>query len=450
MIHVDEFNYKYLPYSGRRYIVSRTGRIFTREGVELQTLFTNDSLQVELTWLDGTKNYIVGMLVLVTFANIYLPDHLLTMLLPLHLDEDPLNNNLTNLDYRFKGGLLPYEKEEGFYYVPGYTKYVINAEGILITAATGKIKTWTREKPDLTRNSKGGYYYTRVVITPGVNSVLLRHRALCLTFKPISETKDIYLIVNHLDGVPGNDLLDNLEWTTYTKNNQHALENGLISKGTTVVEVRHLKSGEEWQFPNIQKAARHFRHIGTLSIRHRLTHSRNVLYSDYLQFRRAGEAWPTLPDNAEVVDSLLCRKMAARNIFTGEITLFDSFEEGSRILGIDKQTIAIHIRDKQLIPFKGYNFSWFDESLVWPTHSDFNKQAYLRTPVRTPDPIIIQDVSTGEEHLRFDAREAAEFLGISRPYVNNLLNTGKKYQNKFVLRFRKLKDNLTVPLDWKV
>jgi hypothetical protein len=101
----------------------------------------------------------------------------------------------------------------------------------MLSADTGREKLWSRQKPDLIRNSKGGYYYTRVVDTPGISSVLLRHRALCLTFKAFETADTINLIVNHKDGIKNNNHVSNLEIMTIKQNTHHAFETGLTPIG---------------------------------------------------------------------------------------------------------------------------------------------------------------------------------------------------------------------------
>lgn len=54
------------------------------------------------------------------------------------------------------------------------------------------------------------------------------HRLVAETFidNPLN-----YPVVNHLDGNKQNCSVQNLEWTTYSKNNQHAYDNDLKPKG---------------------------------------------------------------------------------------------------------------------------------------------------------------------------------------------------------------------------
>lgn len=448
---VDGKTLKYLPYSGRRYIVGLEGSIFDKEGNELPTKITESGVCVELSWLDGPSDYLVGMLVIVTYHPMYLPEHLWKEIEPLYIDEDPDNNRSENLTYRFKCGLLEYERYIGFYYVPHYTKYAINRDGVMVNADNGRDKAWYQVKPDLIRNSKGGYFCTRVVNVEGVNSLLLRHRALCLTFKEFESADTLNLVVNHKDGIPGNDRLDNLEWVTYSKNNQHAHDMGLTGKRKLQVLVKDLRTGEITIYNGTKAAAKAHGYSNTAPIRYRLRHKQATLFTDYLQFKLDDNTpWPEISLNDIPECCYVGERMAARNVFTGEVIVFNTFDEGSKRTGIDKQTIMIHIRDRQIMPFKGFNFAYYEDAMVWPEHTEWHLKAYRAYPVRTPDPVILTDITTGEERFFESRNELAKFLDISQSYATQITLNGWTYRERYWARYYNLRENVKVPSDWKV
>lgn len=451
MIFVDNINLKYLPYSGRRYIVSRDGLVMDKLGNRLPTLNIDEQLNVELSWLNGVSNYLVGVLVIVTFQPMYLPEHLWANIIPLHLDEDHTNNSDENLKYTFVEGGIPLEGLDSFYYIPMFTKYAINRLGEMVTAENLRPKTWGYVKPDILRNSKGGYFYTRVVNEPGVNSVLLRHRAMCYTFKPVTSAKHYELLVNHVNGNPGDDWVDNLEWATYSQNNKHAHDNGLTGNKATEVLVKDLRTGEITSFKNTKRLAKYLGHCSNRIVRYRLRHASTTLYEDYLQFKwDDGSDWLTMDMTATPKTLIKDDRIAALNVHTGEVNVFETFDEVASKLGIDKQTIAIHLRDNQVIPFYGFNFSWYQDNIEWPKHSDINLRAYKKYPFRTPDPVIMTDLSTGETEVFESRNELAVRLDISESYATQLVSNGITYKNRYTTKYHKLRENIIVPLGWKI
>lgn len=448
---VDGKNVKYLPYSGRRYLVGVDGSIYHADGSVVELTDTEEGLCVNLAWLDGVKLYPVGQLVIVSYHPIYLPEHLWNEIEPLYFDDNYENNNSNNLTYRFKSGLVPYEEIPSFFYIPHFTKYVIDRYGNMRNAVTGKEKGWFQVKEDLIRNSKGGYWCTRVVNTPGVNSILLRHRALCLTFKPIENAHTLNLIVNHKDGIPGNDDLDNLEWSTYAKNNQHAHDNGLTGNRRTKVLAKNLKTESITVYSNTKAAAKALGYRNTIPVRYRIRHKPDTFFDDYIQLKLDdGADWLPVDITAAPEKCYVGEKMAARDVFTGNVVVFSTLDEGSKLTGIDKQTIMIHLRDRQYMPFKGYNFGYYTEDMKWPEHTDWHLKAYNAYPVRTPDPIILTDTHEKKEHFFESRNELASFLGVSQSYATQLTVNGWTYQNRYKPRYYNLRDNIQVPSNWKV
>ena len=69
------------------------------------------------------------------------------------------------------------------------------------------------------KKNTSGYFQVRLS-NNGYFKAFTLHRLLCLTFKP---NPLLLPVVNHIDGNKLNNDLDNLEWTTYKQNNDHAM-----------------------------------------------------------------------------------------------------------------------------------------------------------------------------------------------------------------------------------
>jgi hypothetical protein len=79
----------------------------------------------------------------------------------------------------------------------------------------------------------------------------LAHRVVAEAFLPKVEGKNS---INHKDGNPKNNHVENLEWCTHLENNRHAFENQLIKTSQSVTLI-DKKTGEKHYFYSKSKAS---------------------------------------------------------------------------------------------------------------------------------------------------------------------------------------------------
>lgn len=83
----------------------------------------------------------------------------------------------------------------------------------------------------------------------GQSKDFLVHRLVGFAFIPLVEGKEC---INHIDGNPKNNNVNNLEWCNHLENNRHAFENGLIRTNMAVKLTNHI--GIEYEFISMSKA----------------------------------------------------------------------------------------------------------------------------------------------------------------------------------------------------
>lgn len=110
-------------------------------------------------------------------------------------------------------------------------------------------RIWKRRKlsPKIGSRNRSIHHDLRVELwKSGTHKTKLVSRLVASAFIPNEEDKPC---VNHIDGNPLNNMLDNLEWVTYAENIKHAYKTGLnkepkkvtlIKKGTN--EIEHFRS----------------------------------------------------------------------------------------------------------------------------------------------------------------------------------------------------------------
>jgi hypothetical protein len=273
---------------------------------------------------------------------------------------------------------------------------------------------------------------------------------LCYVFK--SYGHDIEeLAVNHIDGNPGNNNLMNLEFVTYQRNNVHAVENGLRGDNRPVLS-RDLQTGEILRFNSIGACGRHYGQPRAGFVVHRLNYNRDKLYSDMLQFKfDDGTPWPEI----DLVHSKIHRvgraeDIAARNVFTGDIVIFEGAPNGYSYTGVKAATILSHVREDKLIPVNGWNFRWLSENIVWPSHTEKHLKVYAKYPIYPPDGVTLINVETNDEQFFESVALACQVLKINKRLLYSAADTDKLICNKYRVCLFKLREHLGHPAEKSV
>ncbi len=126
--------------------------------------------------------------------------------------------------------------------IPGFSKY-----GITQCARLVNLKT----KRELRTHSNGGYQQTVLVNDSGKIQAVRRHRLVALTHLPPPDNPE-QTSVNHIDHIPGNDHVDNLEWCTTKENMQHAAAAGRMVGNSRIVVVRDLITNQITTYSQLQ------------------------------------------------------------------------------------------------------------------------------------------------------------------------------------------------------
>lgn len=185
--------------------------------------------------------------------------------------------------------LSPIESLEqpGFYLIPYFSNYLISRDGVLYKRSEGlEIKA--------SRTSLG-YYTYRLTGDNGSTSNQLRHRILCLTFKEYGPNVDT-LDVNHIDGIPGNDFLENLEWCTRSENMIHAYNLGLRSDNKPV-EILEINTGRIFRYASCSMAAQALKLCHTTVGNRAKTNGYKVFDGFQFRFHPCEEEWPIIEDS---------------------------------------------------------------------------------------------------------------------------------------------------------
>ena len=409
---MDKSN-RYLTESNHRYAVAPDGRVY--EGGRL--LNTHNGC-VMLDWVLGHREYNVASLLVVVYGEIKIPLTLFDEIEPLYLDGDQTNVCIQNVIYRFRNGPLEVPDLPGFYYVPFYTNYCINETGTLLTINSLRVKSWAITKPGR-KNSKGGYRYSRVLTDLKKSVCLFMHRALCLVFKKYGNDLP-KLIPNHLDGIPENNGLINLEWSTYSENNQHAHDNELRPNSTFPVLVRNIDTGEIHRYPSMVAAGKGVG-VSTMVVYWRIRKTPSRVFKDRLQFK-IDDGLPWVKPDLKICRVGVGGDIVAINIFSREKILFTGCGSGEKLTGVKSGTILYHVRNKPPIPIGGFVFRYLEDAKSIPHYSERHLKIFARYPMKPPKGIIVTDIRNGVEMFFESSQLAATHYGLPKRLICELAN----------------------------
>lgn len=128
--------------------------------------------------------------------------------------------------------------------IPGY-------EDLYQASNFGRVKSLRRNIIMLPRADKHGYL--RVMLSvKGYRKYCQIHRLVAWAFIPNPENKPV---VNHIDGDPRNNKVDNLEWCTQSENVLHAIHNlNRLGHSFPSKKIRCVETGEV--FVSMTRAAK--------------------------------------------------------------------------------------------------------------------------------------------------------------------------------------------------
>ena len=336
------------------------------------------------------------------------------------IDGNKNNVHAENIGYRFTGGKIEVEDHPGFYYIPEYTGFGINIDGVLLYIKLNVIKSWYKTKPNPVKNITGGYLNNNVRYGPGVLANISRHRALCLVFKDYPDNVDS-LTVNHINGVPGDDWLDNLEWNTRGQNNTHAYINDLKNQHHRVL-VRDVRTGTVEEFYSLAEASRQEGNENGHGVHFKLNNNEfGKVFSNGKQYKLKSDKrdW-VIPDDPEDAIQMATKPVIrVRDCVTLIETKYPTTSAASSATGVNNSTIRWRLDRKITGPLFGFQFKEGDGP--W---ADFTKAELEESLIPNQFSVDCRNHLTGEE-ITFDSVNlAAAHVGNS--HIPAVLRKGEQ------------------------
>ncbi len=268
--------------------------------------------------------------------------------------------------YRFNRP-IPIPRYPDYFLIPNHLNYAINRNGEVINLLRDfNLKPFRHQVEDDPRGT-----YMKFALG---STTEYRHRLLALVFKEYHRhPKDLY--VNHIDGMKGNDELDNIEWLTPLENAQHAWENGLADSNSLPKPVTALNyvTGDCISCSSIEEAVRKTC-MARSTIWLRLKKPNSIRYSDGWRFKYADEDWLTLDNRVNIRSNDISIK--SLDLRDGSITNYIGLEEASNRTGCNKNTIFSQCTSRVNQANNGFVFRYNSANEYFPEFTDLQRRLY--------------------------------------------------------------------------
>lgn len=436
-------NKKYIY--GTPYSVDTLGRVYSYENCLLQTTFINKEAFVIVDLGNGVKTYNVGTLVLLAYGKLPLDLNLVDTIQPLYRDLDCENLSPSNLIYCFTQHPLPVKHMPGFYHIPFYTKYGVNESGLIVNIVTDKIISQQVCKNNGLKKITGGYTYSRIKSDVGNYSNVLTHRAVAYAFHKYTSNV-LELDCNHMDGKPWNNHFKNLEWCTRRENNLHAVMLGLKNQAVPVL-TKNLQTGKVVRYPSIMFCARALGYNRVGDVLRRIGYGNTKVNKDLIVVKYDdGTNWLDYDlQKMKIVKTET--SVIARNVFTGELNIFDSAIKCGQGLGLSNASISKQLKNKSVLPLHGWNFKYVDDLLDWPKHTARHLRIYEKYPSDPPNGVIVMDVVDGVEYFELSAKDVQSKYDIPKEQLYRCISNKSLFKNRYRFSLFNLKLNLGLPIE---
>lgn len=302
--------------------------------------------------------------------------------------------------------------DENFYHIPGFTRFAINSEGVVVGVKSGRILN----------QAIGPYGYPYVnIYDPDKNK--WRSVSVHILIARVFVKNDDYEsrpYVNHKDGNKLNYDYRNLEWVSSRENQQHAISNNLRNDNVSC-KIMDITTGNINTYPSLKTG---FEACG-------LNKS-----SLYLQVKNNGVVIPKLIkgryevkliddesewyhiNNPGVTIDKITGVIEAKNIGTNTVVEAMSIPAMAKLINVDPTTVTDAIRSPINQVKCGYLFRIKTDE---PWSDDYCLSNFVE-----PTRLLFKNSITGEEIYFPSKRKACEYFGVDKRTLSSRIRNKTK------------------------
>ena len=307
-------------------------------------------------------------------------------------------------------------KFPGYFHIPSYPNYAISKDGRVLNTKFVSELAGSR--------NPAGYYNYRITDFIGICRTWGRHRLLAYVFlHPGVDIAD--LVVNHKNGIKGDDFLDNLEWVTYQGNAEHAGLAQLTLK-CQPIQVKDSVTNIVTSYPSFIECARD-NGMTKDAIAYRVLTGPERIFPEKKQYRLLFDKreWYQSPDiERDLLKNGTSKKVEVRNVISGEIQIFPTASSVGKHLNVSPAAITSWLNRKDQPVLPGFvQMKLCSEGTPWRDVVN----PYLELEAFTGYRIIrVKDAATSEEKIFTSAVLCARAMDINPTTLTYRLKSNGK------------------------
>lgn len=406
--YLNQASQLYVPLTDNRYQANLDDLSVSDNDFVLQTQINQHGQTcVELDWYAGRQLYPVSKVIAHTFKPTTVPTKYWDQITVEFADSNPENLHPENLVWRFPK-MLGSEDSNGFGYIPMYCRYMISREGTVFD---------THRKRFLKATYSQGYFKFELVDDLKNTYNVMRHRLVGYVFLDYPSNVDS-MTINHINGIRGDDSVENLEWMTVAENIRHAVEMGLKDTPKPVMIENLVDGGVKVEFS--------LRHCSKAYNVSKLTLAKKLTQAPWFY-----QQWPyrfSFKDEKDREKGRTLTKALVRNMRDGSVTEYASLSECAKVLGLTLMMVNARINSEHDRVFPdGLQIRRKKDVVTWHEPEDVEKAIAQAGGTFSCD---VRDCLTGEVSRYSSQEETSAALGIGRAAMHVWLS----FEGKRVFR----------------
>lgn len=297
--------------------------------------------------------------------------------------------------------------------IHGFSKYKITPNGLVLNVETNM---WLSGSVN-----PAGYCNYRLTDDQGVCMTMGRHRLIALAFIPCF-SNHASMVVNHKNGIKGDDRVENLEWVTPQENVEHAGCLGITDKCTPLY-VRDVDTEKIVLYPSATACGRSLG-LTKDAILYRLSHSPDRIYPERKQYKAYHNSTPW--SNLDNIDHRLAeygksRAVEIRDFSRQQTFLFDRLSDAASFYQVSAATMTDWAAKPNQPILPGLiQIKFVSDQSPWRNVLDPLKELFESSPIR---PVVVIDTISENYTIFPSCVDCANSMGLSTTALNYRLKS---------------------------